>query len=177
MGLSNPRYTGRAMRILAAALICLLLFESVVVASSSTAAAEAQPPLLPADALKVAEMQTALVRDGISPGPIDGVMGLQTEAAVRAFQEKHCLRVTGVIDKLTRSNLTVVDPLLISYTVTSNDLARLVTVPDTWLGKSLLPRLDYETALELVAEKSQAHSKLIQAMNPSINWTNVTNGT
>lgn len=128
------------------------------------------------NALKLVELQTALVREGISPGPIDGLMGGQTEAAVRAFQKKRGLRVSGVIDGITRTNLPAVAPLLTSYTVTSNDISRLLPTPATWLGKSLAPRLDYETLLELVAERSHAHHKLVQALNPSINWTNVTVG-
>jgi len=186
MGPSNPRYSGRVMRMTrfrvcpllrpALAGSGLLLFAMAMVARSSPPTSEVQVALLPADVLKVVEAQVGLIRDGISPGPIDGIMGAQTEAALRAFQEKHELRATGVIDKLTRSNLTVAEPLFISYTVTSNDLARLVAVPGTWLGKSQLPRLDYETVLELAAEKSQAHTKLIQALNPSMVWTNMTNG-
>jgi len=38
-------------------------------------------------------------------------------------------------------------------------------------------RLDYETILELVAEKGQAHPNQIRLLNPSINWTNVAAGT
>src|SRR5262245_5888805 len=49
--------------------------------------AEPQLALLPPEVLKVVEAQVGLIRDGISPGPIDGLMGAQTEAALRAFQE------------------------------------------------------------------------------------------
>jgi len=153
-----------------------LLFATAMAACGWCLVLIGQVALLPADVLKVVEAQVGLIRDGISPGPIDGLMGPQTEVALRTFQEKHELRVSGVIDKLTRSNLTLTEPLFVSYLVTSNDLGRLLTVPGTWLGKSLLPRLDYESILELVAEKSQAHMKLIEALNPSAIWTNMTNG-
>jgi lipoprotein-anchoring transpeptidase ErfK/SrfK len=46
----------------------------------------------------------------------------------------------------------------------------------TWLGKSQQDRLDYETVLELVAERSFAHPNLITRLNPEIDWTNVTAG-
>jgi lipoprotein-anchoring transpeptidase ErfK/SrfK len=143
--------------------------------SSAPLAPQHQNPLL-ADMLGVITVQVALVREGISPGAIDGIMGPQTEAALTAFQQKHGLRVTGLLDKSTRTNLMLVEPPLTTYTLTSNDLGRLLPVPASWLGKSLTPRLDYETALELAAEKSQSHHKLVEALNPSINWTNVTNG-
>jgi lipoprotein-anchoring transpeptidase ErfK/SrfK len=59
------------------------------------------------------------------------------------------------------------------YTVTSSDLARLQPLSHTRLGKSQQTALDFETILELVAEKGHAHPDLIRRLNPSINWTNV----
>jgi lipoprotein-anchoring transpeptidase ErfK/SrfK len=47
----------------------------------------------------------------------------------------------------------------------------------TWTGKSQQTALDYETILELVAEKSHAHPALIKQLNPAAGWTNVTAGT
>jgi lipoprotein-anchoring transpeptidase ErfK/SrfK len=128
---------------------------------------------LSSNELRLVTAQVALVREGISPGPIDGLMGGQTESALRALQEKRRLRVSGELDENTRTNLPMASPLFTAYLVTSNDLARLAPVPVTWLGKSLAARLDYETVLELVAERSQTHHKLLQALNPSLNWSNV----
>ena len=134
-------------------------------------------PGLSSNVLRAVELQAVLVREGISPGPIDGLMGGQTVSALRAFQQKRLLKITGTFDENTRTNLPVVSPLLVACFVTSNDLARVAPVPVTWLGKSLAPRLDYETILELVAERSQSHQKLLQALNPSLNWTNVSTNT
>jgi lipoprotein-anchoring transpeptidase ErfK/SrfK len=63
-------------------------------------------------------------------------------------------------------------PPLTRYTVSSNDLARLQPVAPTWLGKSQQSALDYETVLELVAEKFHAHPGYIRTLNPGINWSN-----
>jgi lipoprotein-anchoring transpeptidase ErfK/SrfK len=63
------------------------------------------------------------------------------------------------------------------YTVTAEDLARLQPLSRTWLGKSQQTALDYETILELVAEKGHSHPNLIRQLNPSIDWTNVATGT
>ncbi|HUR47265.1 MAG TPA: peptidoglycan-binding domain-containing protein, partial [Candidatus Saccharimonadales bacterium] len=52
-----------------------------------------QPP--PKSANKILDSQVALVRLGISPGSIDGVIGSQSRAAVRAFQLKAGLACTG----------------------------------------------------------------------------------
>lgn len=49
--------------------------------------------------------QEALKEKGFNPGPIDGVMGPRTSAAVRDFQQKENLTVTGRLDAETRSRL------------------------------------------------------------------------
>ncbi len=125
----------------------------------------------------VFETQVALARHVISPGSIDSAIGSQTRAAIAAFQRSEKLPVTGILDTNTRALLTLAIPSLTTYTVTTNDLARLQPVGKTWLAKSEQTALDYETILELVAEKSHSHPLLIQKLNPAVNWTNVTAGT
>ena len=49
--------------------------------------------------------QQALRDQGFDPGPIDGVMGPRTSTAVRDFQQKENLAVTGQIDAETRARL------------------------------------------------------------------------
>jgi len=163
------------MRRAATKVVCLILLTGATGLCSAPTEQQLSP--LSSNALQIVELQVALAREAISPGPIDGLVGGQTEAALKAFQQKYALRSTGVLDERTRTNLSPVTPLFTNYMVTSNDIERLLPVPVTWLGKSLAPRLDYETVLELVAEKTLSHHKLIQALNPSINWTNLTNGT
>jgi lipoprotein-anchoring transpeptidase ErfK/SrfK len=123
------------------------------------------------------EAQLALERQGISAGSLDGKIGSQTRAAIRAFQRQADLPITGELDAITKSNLTLNIPPLTTYVVTSNDLARLQPLSKTWTGKSQQTALDYETILELVAEKAHSHPALIKQMNPAVSWTNVTVGT
>lgn len=122
------------------------------------------------------EVQLALARAGISSGSFDGVIGSQTRAAIRAFQLKEGLTETGVADTETKSRLQLTVPPLTNYVVTTNDLARLQPLGTTWLGKSQQSALDYETILELVAEKGHAHPLFIKRLNPNVDWTNVTAG-
>lgn len=131
-------------------------------------------PRLPHDVL---EVQIALDRQGISSGSLDGVLGSQTRAALRAFQEKEQLPPTGELNPETRARLSLDRPPLTDYVVTSNDLARLAPLAKTWQGKSEQPVLDYETILELVAEQGHAHPNLIRRLNPGVDWTNVVAGT
>jgi lipoprotein-anchoring transpeptidase ErfK/SrfK len=163
------------MRCLPLSLLCWLLFTGAAALSSAPTAQRERSPLSD-DALGIVAVQVALVREGISPGTIDGILGPQTEAALKAFQQKYGLPITGLLDRPTRTNMVLTGSALITYTLTTNDFDRLLPLSPTWLGKSLSRRLDYENVLELVAERSQSQHKLIETLNPSINWTNVTNG-
>jgi hypothetical protein len=101
-------------------------------------------------------------RQGISSGSIDGKLGPQTGAALRAFQAKAGLPLTGALDEATLAQMLLSSPPLATYTTTDGDLTRLQPIIGTWLGKSRQTALDYETILELVAEKSHAHPNLIR---------------
>lgn len=50
-------------------------------------------------------VQSALVQLGYDPGPVDGVMGPRTRAAVRAYQAQAGLVVDGAVGPLTRAAL------------------------------------------------------------------------
>lgn len=124
----------------------------------------------PRPVANVLEAQIALARRGFSPGPIDGVVGYQTRAALRAFQLQQGLPVTGALDAATRARLTLDRPPLTTRTITTNDLARLLPVSPTWLGKSRQLRLDFASLLELVAEEHRAHPALVRRLNPGVDW-------
>ena len=131
----------------------------------------------PRPVLDVFEAQVALARRAISPGSLDAAIGSQTRAAIAAFQRSQKISETATLDTNTRPLLTLAAPLPADYTVTTNDLAHLQPLGKTWLAKSELSALEYETILELVAEKAHSHPLLIQKLNPGVNWTNVAAGT
>jgi lipoprotein-anchoring transpeptidase ErfK/SrfK len=122
------------------------------------------------------DVQVALARQVICPGSLDGVMGPQTRAALLAFQRRENLPESGVLDEATRGRLQIESRPVVTYCVTSNDMARLHPLAATWLGKSEQGALDYESLLELVAERHHANPKLIRAMNPSVDWSNCAAG-
>jgi lipoprotein-anchoring transpeptidase ErfK/SrfK len=135
------------------------------------------PADFPRPARDAFEAQVALARRGISPGSIDGDIGSQTREALSVFQQMEKLPETGRLDTNTRPQLTLDAPVLTNYVVTTNDLARLQPLGKTWLAKSQQSALDYETELELVAEKAHSHPLLIEKLNPAVNWTNIAAGT
>src|SRR2546425_2049780 len=54
---------------------------------------------------KVREAQMSLKNEGFDPGPIDGVMGSMTMAALRNYQSHNKLKVTGTLTAETESAL------------------------------------------------------------------------
>lgn len=130
-------------------------------------------PFSPRSAWSTFEVQLALARNAISPGILDGLSGPQTVSALKAFQMKMGIEPTGKPDLRTKSRLVLNLPPYTTYLVTSNDLAGLRSVSKTWIGKSNQDRLAYETALELVAEKSHSYRRFIEQLNPKIDWKNI----
>ncbi len=123
------------------------------------------------------EAQIELARRAFSCGPIDGIAGSQSIAALRAFQEGAGLSPTGQLDAETRDRLSLATPPLARISLTAEDLAGLQPLSPTWLGKSQQTALAYETALELVAERTHAHPALIQQLNPEADWNAITPAT
>lgn len=58
----------------------------------------------------VTEAQTILTALGYQPGPIDGLMGQKTKAALVAFQKAEGLPQSGAIDQKTKERLAAKDP-------------------------------------------------------------------
>lgn len=55
--------------------------------------------------MKIKDIQTALAAQGYRPGPLDGVWGRQSAAAVRAFQAANGLEVDGIAGPITLAKL------------------------------------------------------------------------
>lgn len=60
----------------------------------------------------VRELQTALALRDLEPGPVDGVFGQKTDAAVRSFQAAARLDVDGIVGPATRGALAAAPPPL-----------------------------------------------------------------
>ena len=56
---------------------------------------------------QVKAVQKALQDKGMDPGPVDGVMGPRTSAALKAFQKDQKLTESGRLDDQTREKLGV----------------------------------------------------------------------
>lgn len=120
------------------------------------------------------EVQIELSRRGFSCGPIDGIGGAQTGAALRAFQMEAGLDPNGRLDTATLAALQLTAPAFFVRMLSAGDLASLQPVSETWLGKSQQSALAHETALESIAERFHAHPNLVRQLNPEVDWTAVT---
>ncbi len=56
------------------------------------------------------QIQKALKKAGFDPGPLDGVRGRKTIAAIKAFQKKHRLTQDGIVGSKTASKLMGAEP-------------------------------------------------------------------
>jgi len=56
---------------------------------------------------QITQIQQALKAKGYDPGTTDGVMGIQTQEALRKFQKENGLKVTGTVDAQTAKALGV----------------------------------------------------------------------
>lgn len=117
------------------------------------------------------EVQVELARRGFSGGPIDGLRGVQSVAALQAFQQREQIEVTGELDDATREHLQLKTPAIAIASLSAEDLASLHPLPTTWLGKSQATSLAYETALELAAERYHAGANFLRRLNPDFDWT------
>jgi len=77
---------------------CGNMFRQQNTASTAPAAAPADP--------QVAQLQRALDANGANVR-VDGVMGPDTQAALRDYQQQHGLQPTGMLDAQTRTSLNL----------------------------------------------------------------------
>lgn len=76
-------------------------------AASQQISSQNQPLRIGSRGTAVDKLQTALKKDGIYSGAIDGIFGRQTQAAVVKFQQSRKLAVDGVVGTQTRSALSI----------------------------------------------------------------------
>lgn len=103
-------------------------------------------------------------------------MGSQTRAALRAFQQQQNIPASGSLSEATLAALNFGEELLVDYTITTEDLASLQPLGQTWLAKSQQSALAYETILELISERTHSNPKLVKWLNPGVDWAKLTAG-
>jgi lipoprotein-anchoring transpeptidase ErfK/SrfK len=150
------------------------------IGSSTSAIANrttSSPGAISAAAERIVQCQVGLARRGFSPGSIDGLMGSQTRAALRAWQQREGWPRTDDLGETNLAQFCAEQTAYTNYVITAEDRDRLLPLSPSWLGKSQQARLDFESLLELVAERSCTHPNLIRRLNPTVDWNNASPGT
>jgi peptidoglycan hydrolase-like protein with peptidoglycan-binding domain len=88
-----------------ASITAFLLMATAVGAQIGSSSTAAQTQTNEAHRAGLEQVQQALRQKGHDPSPVDGVMGPQTIAAVKAFQKEHGLTPTGQLDPSTLARL------------------------------------------------------------------------
>lgn len=127
---------------------------------------------------QIIALQTLLDRRNFSCNCADGKVGSRTHAALRAFQKARGLKITGEPNGETVAALGDLGSAFTSYTITAEDHAQLTQNPTTWLERSQVERLGYQTILEAVAERGHATQQAIRDLNPQVSvWPDPPAGT
>ncbi len=115
------------------------------------------------------QMQVVLDRQGFGPGVIDGKMGLSTKNALRGFQERNGIEVTGDADANTKRALEKWEDI---------PATRVVRIPEEWgeieftklpdraPEQAELDALGYESLDEKLAERFHTTVAVLKTLNP-----------
>jgi lipoprotein-anchoring transpeptidase ErfK/SrfK len=120
----------------------------------------------------VVRAQILLARAHFSCGQIDGNFGTNLQKTVLAFQGDRHVPSSGTIDAPTWAALNNDKaPLLISYTITPEDLkGPFVKVPEDLMEQASLPSLGYASPLDELAERFHSSPELLMKLNPGADF-------
>ena len=120
-----------------------------------------------------AKAQVLLDRSGISPGVVDGWRGGMSESAIKAFQRRAGLPMTGQMDHAVWDLLQgyAAAPITMEYTITDEDAFGLVdNIPADYAEKAKMTSQGYTSILEKLAERFHMDEKFMVKLNPGVDF-------
>jgi lipoprotein-anchoring transpeptidase ErfK/SrfK len=144
-------------------IISVLLAAGNVRVMAQTRAVASNAPSL----MAIAALQTALDRNGLGVGFIDGKDGPRTHYAFLDYRRK-----SGLSDKKARESLVSnAVPVTLSYTICEGDLASVGSAPSDWQDAATVPTMTFESLDEVLSEKFHVSRPFLQRLNPAVtNW-------
>ena len=119
-------------------------------------------------------IEVLLDRAHFSPGVIDGRDGGNLRSAIAAYEAAHSLSGDGRPDRAVWDALAGADPgpVTTDYVITADDVKGpfIGKTPTLMEAMAKLGRMDYETPLQLLAEKFHMDQKLLAALNPGADF-------
>ncbi|HEV7157962.1 MAG TPA: L,D-transpeptidase [Caulobacteraceae bacterium] len=123
----------------------------------------------------IVRLEVLLDRAGFSPGVIDGREGTNLQRAEAAYAGVHRLNAPDLPGAILQS-LTAADrgPVTEVYVTTAADTAGpfIGPVPTNYEVMARLPALAYSDPEQLLAAKFHMGRKLLEALNPGVNFAN-----
>ena len=95
------------MRTWMAVLLCSVVWLSPLPAAAGVTSTPRPEERITLTKDQIQQVQERLKAEGVDPGPADGVMHPQTEAALRQYQQKQGLPVSGAADEATLKQLQI----------------------------------------------------------------------
>ncbi|WP_225612085.1 L,D-transpeptidase [Paracoccus sp. PAR01] len=120
-----------------------------------------------------AKVQILLDRSGISPGVVDGWRGGMSESALKAFQRREGMPMTGRMspDLWSRLHVYAAEALTDEYTITQADAAGLVDkIPADYADKAAMRSQGYTSVLERLSERFHMDEKFLALLNPGVKF-------
>lgn len=120
-------------------------------------------------------IQVLLDWNHASPGPIDTGWGMNSRKAIRAFEQKHGLKVDGKMDAkvwtLLNQGQNADLPALVKYTITKKDVrTRFRRTPKGYEAKAKQWQLGYNNIYEMFGERFHMSQALLKQLNKGIKF-------
>ncbi len=129
--------------------------------------------LPPGQSALTAKVQVLLDRSGISPGVVDGWRGGMSESAIKAFQRRAGLPMTGRMDFVVWDLLHgfSAQPITSTYVITDEDAQDLVDkIPSDYAEKAAMTSQGYTSIVEKLGERFHMDEKFLVKLNPGVTF-------
>ena len=122
--------------------------------------------------IAILSLQICLDRAGFSPSAIDGAWGAKSQSALATYCAVKGLPLPAAPEKAFKELFPDATDLFVRVSVTTQDVASLVSIPDNPAEKAKLPAMGYSTIREMFAERGHVSERMLERLNPRLQWPN-----